>query len=134
MAKYKTKSLLIYNNAEYPTGSIVEMTPDEAKQALDMGIIETTREEVPPLQKEKIVDKFSAPSSIPEIEKAVASATLAPEKRGRCPKCKVEREIRNPQVSQSAKGVVHLIGECGVCGTRISRIAGRVKIVKEKIG
>ena len=132
MAKYKTKGNLIHDNVDYAIGSIIEMKPENAKKLLELGVIELTKEEVPPDQEEKIVDKFSAPSSVPEIEKAVASATLVPIKRGKCPKCKVEREIKNPQVSQSEKGVIHLIGECAICGTRISRMAGRVKIETEK--
>lgn len=133
MPKYITKTTLIHNNATFPVKTIIELTSEEAKPLLAINAIESTREEMPAAQESKPVDKFSAPSSIPEIEKAVNSATLAPEKRGKCPKCKVEREVKNPQVSQSAKGIIHIMGECAICGTRISRMAGRVKIEKEKV-
>lgn len=131
MARYVTKTIVFHNNVEFPVKSVIELTPEEAKPLLEANAIEPTKEEIPAGQEEKPVEKFSAPTSTPEVEKAVNSASLAPNKRGKCPKCKVEREIRNPQVSQSPKGTIHLIGECAICGTRISRIAGRVKLIKE---
>lgn len=132
MPKYLTKTTLIHNNVTFPVKSIVELSSEEAKPLIELGAIEPTREEIPVGQESKPVEKFSAASSTAEIQKAADSAALMPVKRGKCPKCKVEREVKNPQVSQSEKGVVHLIGECAICGTRISRMAGRVKIVKEK--
>ncbi len=134
MPKYKALTLLIHNNEEFAKGSILELSTEEANHLIKIGCIEHTREEIIPGQESRIVEKFSAPASTAEIEKSVNSAVLAPIKRGKCPKCKVQREIKNPQVMQDDKkdGVIHIIGECAICGTRISRISGRVKVEEKK--
>lgn len=131
--KYLVKSHLIHNNTSFPPGSIIELTPDEASiDELIGGDVITPAKEADIAREDKPetkpIEKFHAPSSTPEIEKAVREADMAPEKRGKCPKCKAEREIKNAQVSRTKKGQVSIIGECAVCGIKMHRFYGKIAV------
>ncbi len=132
MGRFKVIGPLIHNNHEFAIGAIIELSPEISTHLVEIRVLEPTSDQIPEGQKETIVEKFSAPSSVAEVEKAVQSNAMAPVKRGQCPKCKTEREIKNAQVLTSPKGSVQIIGECAICGTRISRYGGSAYRQKDK--
>ena len=45
--------------------------------------------------------------------------------KGRCMKCKTEREIKNPTEVVMKNGMKAMKGTCPVCGTKMFRIVGK---------
>jgi len=54
--------------------------------------------------------------------------------KGYCVKCKEKREMKNPEIVQTARGGYMAKGNCSVCGTRMSAILSKEnaeKAIKE---
>jgi len=123
MAKFKVLSKVEHNLTAYPPDSIIELDPSgtDALELLKVKAIERVTEAPPEAPEAKPIEKFSAPTSYAEVEKATMAATLAPKRTVKCITCKAPRELVNVQVFEEKKtGVTRMVGNCTVCGRKIS--------------
>ena len=44
---------------------------------------------------------------------------------GYCVKCRTKRQMKNPEIKQTARGGYMAQGNCGVCGTRMSAMLSK---------
>lgn len=50
--------------------------------------------------------------------------------QGRCMKCKEQRDMKNVEMTQTAKGGFMAKGKCAVCGTGVCKIMSKVDAEK----
>ena len=124
MSKFKVLSKVEHNLTAYPPDSIIELDPNgvDALELLKVKAIEKVTEAPLEAPEAKPVEKFSAPTSHAEVEKATMAATLAPKRIVKCATCKAERELINVQVfeEKGGTGVIRMTGNCASCGRKIS--------------
>lgn len=60
-----------------------------------------------------------------KVQAAKAKAPLGSEAEGRCMKCREQVAFEVAEHSQWSNGMVVAMGNCGTCGTKVTRILGK---------